>query len=271
MSTMPFLKWAGGKRWLVQSEFVRRLPRFKRYIEPFLGGGAMLFWLRPSSGVVSDINPELIHLYRMMRNHPNKLFQAMSAHSLLHSKNYYYAMRGSIPEDDVGKAARTLYLNRTCWNGLYRVNQRGMFNVPMGTKDTVLFEGEDFSAVAAVLESLSIRCEDFERVIDDAEEGDLIFVDPPYTVAHNMNGFVRYNERMFRWEDQIRLRNALVSASQRGAMILMTNADHPSVRSLYSNVAHYRELERSSIISGTVVGRRRTTEALISFNVPLPD
>lgn len=263
----PFLKWAGGKRWLADS---RRLPipeTYNRYIEPFVGGGAVFFHLRPSDAILSDINEELIELYRVMRDEPNKLFAELERHQASHSKDHYYSVRESSPEQRIAKAARTLYLNRTCWNGLYRVNLRGDFNVPIGTKDTVIFEGEDFSVFSEALQNAEIFVTDFEASVNRAEEGDFLFIDPPYTVKHNFNGFLKYNERIFSWADQIRLRDSLSRAIQRGAAVVVTNADHASVRELYEGLCDYQQLDRFSVLSGTSLHRGKTTEALFVANL----
>ena len=152
-----------------------------------------------------------------------------------------------------------LYLNRTCWNGLYRVNRRGDFNVPKGSKDTVVMAEDDFNAISLALQSAELAVHDFEVAIDLAERDDFVFVDPPYTVAHNNNGFIKYNQALFRWDDQIRLRDALLRAAGRGAKVLVTNAAHSSVTQLYSDfeVSH---VERAGVIAGARVARGRYTE-----------
>lgn len=265
--TQPFLKWAGGKRWLVASGHLPRPTSYKRFIEPFVGGGAIFFHLDPEEALISDINRDLIDLYIVMRDHPEKLKEEMRRHQEAHSDIYYYEIRDQNPSSILGRAARFLYLNRTCWNGLYRVNLSGRFNVPKGTKNTVLFEGEDFLEFSSALQGVDIRCSDFEPVVDEANDGDFLFIDPPYTVKHNVNGFVKYNEQLFKWEDQIRLRNAIRRACDRGAAVVMTNADHASVRDLYADILAYSSIERSSVLAGTASRRGLTTEALFTFGM----
>ena len=158
-----------------------------------------------------------------------------------------------------------MYLNRTCWNGLYRENKTGAFNVPVGTKTLVFDANEDFHAIGAALNSVDLRSCDFQASIDSAGKGDVVFADPPYTVAHNMNGFVKYNQDIFNWEDQLRLRDTLSAASKRGAKIVLTQAAHESIVHLYSGIANPVELIRNSKISGSVAGRKRTKEALYVF------
>jgi DNA adenine methylase len=266
-SGYSFLKWAGGKRWLV-NRYPNLFPKaFKRYFEPFLGGGSVLFALQPEKGaLVSDANPELINLYAVIKERPNDFLKKLRIHARRHSTDYYYAVREKIPGDPIAQAARTLYLNRTCWNGLYRVNKRGEFNVPQGTKDTVLFPEDDFCAVARSLRNVEIRCCDFELTIDAANDGDFLFVDPPYTVRHNNNGFIKYNESIFSWNDQIRLSRTLERAAARGVRILLTNANHRPVRDLYRSFGTLHTLPRQSVISGMATGRKGTTELAVQIN-----
>lgn len=260
----PFLKWAGGKRWLFSEEFRRNLPKFDRWIEPFVGGGAGFFSVLPQRALLSDANADLIHTYRMMRDKPQDLHEALSRHHRLHSTEHYYRVRDYEPVCDISRAARFIYLNRTCWNGLYRVNRQGQFNVPIGTKSQVIFEHENFDEFSRVLKRAQLEIRDFEDTVDEARDGDVVFADPPYTVKHNMNGFVKYNENIFSWEDQVRLSRSLSRARDRGASIISTNADHKSVRELYKDEFYLYPVYRSSVISGVAKGRSRISEILIS-------
>lgn len=258
----PLLKWPGGKRWLAFGNNLPQLPAFRRYLEPFVGGGAIFFSLLPRRGVLSDLNADLINLYSVCRDAPGDLVEALRVHQRLHCKEYYYHVRSSKPNSPLARAAQMLYLNRTCWNGLYRVNKKGEFNVPIGTKTSVIMERDDFFGVANALREVELKCCDFEATVDEADRGDLLFVDPPYTVRHNENGFIKYNEDIFRWEDQIRLRDALVRASKRGSFIIVTNGDHSSIHDLYRGNFEYRRLERSTVLSGYIKGRGKTSEAM---------
>ena len=141
-------------------------------------------------------------------------------------------------------------------------NQVGTFNLPIGTKSTIVFPDDDFRSVSEALSRAEIRCCDFSETINRASENDLLFVDPPYTTAHNFNGFVKYNDKIFTWEDQVRLRDCLLAARQRGAYAIMTNADHASIRGLYRHSAETYDLSRHSVISGTPDGRKPTSEAV---------
>jgi DNA adenine methylase len=261
----PFLKWAGGKRWLLP-KLRETLPgTFGRYFEPFLGGGAVFFDLLPPRSLLSDKNPELIEAYQVLRDHPLPLQEKLSEHDQLHSDDYYYEVRSSASAEALERAARFLYLNRTCWNGLYRVNQRGEFNVPRGTKNKIILEGENFEAFARALSGADLRCSDFEDSIKLAGQGDLVYADPPYTVKHNMNGFLKYNQEIFSWEDQIRLCRAAEAARERGATVILSNADHASLWELYKDADDISRVSRASVISGKVSGRATTSEIVAFF------
>lgn len=260
----PFLKWPGGKRWLVP-EIRKRIGSIEgTYFEPFLGSAAVFFAFLPKKAVLADINGELVELYEAMRDSPAILQERLSVHQTRHNKDYYYQTRATRPADMIDRAARILYLNRTCFNGIWRVNHQGKFNVPMGTKTSVVFDRESFSEIAKVLKRVEFRVQDFEKTVKLAGDGDVIYADPPYTVAHNSNGFTKYNDRIFLWADQIRLRNALKSALERGASILVSNANHKSVRELYQGFETVDVIRRNSVIAGVSEGRGPTSELLIS-------
>ena len=233
------------------------------YYEPFLGGGAAFFGLAPERAVLADLNTELIHLYKTMRDSPAALHSRLLAHQSRHNKRYYYATRASRPSGAVDRAAWMLYLNRTCFNGIWRVNQRGHFNVPMGTKTQVVFKTESFSEIAAALNCASLVAQDFEKTIQLAGLGDVVYADPPYTVAHNYNGFLKYNNQIFRWSDQIRLRDALKRAAERGARIVVSNANHESIRALYQGFGQVDVVSRHCVIAGVAHRRAPTDELLI--------
>lgn len=229
----PFLKWPGGKRWFV-ANYAHLIPDdFNCYVEPFLGGGAVFFHLKPKQAILSDLNSELMATYEAIRDGWAGLRARLQRHQSKHDHDYYYSIRESKPRALVTKAARMIYLNRTCFNGIYRVNLNGEFNVPKGSKDAVVLETDDFEGAATLLANVQLRASDFEPIVDLAQENDLIFADPPYTVRHNLNGFVKYNEQLFSWDDQVRLADALERARNRGAKIVSTNANHSSVRRLY--------------------------------------
>lgn len=259
----PFLKWAGGKRWFVQNHGAFLPRKFNRYIEPFLGSGAVFFHLRPESPILGDSNLNLINTYKALKENWKKVYNYLLEHHNNHSEDHYYAVRSLIPENFYEQAARIIYLNRTCWNGLYRVNQKGIFNVPIGSKSSVLFDDDDFEIVSLSLKNAQLLNKDFEYLINQAQEGDLIFADPPYTVRHNHNGFVKYNERIFSWADQQRLYYSLERARKRGAYVVCTNACHSSVRELYQSNFEIVTVARNSPISSKASTRKKFDELVI--------
>jgi len=186
----PFLKWAGGKRWFIKNHQALLPDNFNNYIEPFLGSGAMFFHLKPAQAILSDSNKDLIDTYRAIQTSPEKIEAALSKHQRNHCKDYYYQVRGSKPRDSYEKAAKFIYLNRTCWNGLYRVNLKGEFNVPVGTKTSVLLSTDNFVEVAKLLSNVILVHTDFQSSIELAGDGDFVFVDPPYTEVDPISGTV---------------------------------------------------------------------------------
>lgn len=262
---LPFLKWAGGKRWLVSSyPDLLKIP-FKRYIEPFLGSGAIFFHLAPRKAILADRNQELIEAYQVIKDDWELVLHELRKHQKNHSKQYYYAIRQSKPRTPHTRAARFIYLNRTCWNGLYRVNLRGEFNVPIGTKSSVLLDTDDFGSISKLLVNVELCVSDFENIINRAGPDDFVFIDPPYTVKHNLNGFIKYNENLFSWDDQERLRDAVIRAKNRGAAVLLSNAYHRSIRELYKGIGTQKVLTRSSVLAADSENRGKYKELVIKF------
>lgn len=263
---LPFLKWAGGKRWFVEKHRNLIPASFNVYIEPFLGAGAMFFALSPKTAILSDLNPDLINLYRVVRDQPSKLQNAISRYQKKHSEEFYYEERGKCYRSNLKRGAQMLYLNRTCFNGLYRVNLSGKFNVPIGSKTNVVMETDNFfSASEALGSKVELQCSDFEIVIDRAEQGDFLFVDPPYTVKHNYNNFLKYNDQIFSWDDQLRLANALRRASSRDVKILALNAHHEAVIDLYKDLGETHTVSRSSVIAGKSNARGNYEELAVTI------
>ena len=230
----------------------------------FLEGELSFSTHRPDDAYLSDSNKRLIELYIVIRDNLEEFVEILKEHNRYHSNEYYYEIRAKKLQGPTPRAAQFLYLNRTCWNGLYRENINGEFNVPIGTKQTVIFDSDDFPAWAQALSSVRLECLDFEQAIDRSTERDFVFVDPPYTVRHNMNGFVRYNRNIFAWKDQVRLRDTLQRAAKRGVLFAMTNADHRSIRDLYAGFGKHRSLARHSVIAGQSTYRLRSTELLVT-------
>lgn len=261
----PFLKWPGGKRWLI-ARYRNVFPdNYRAYFEPFLGGGSVFFYLMPQQATISDINSELINVYHVMAKSPARLRELLENHQENHDTQHYYAVRAAIPDGTLERAARFLYLNRTCFNGMYRVNERGQFNVPIGSKIDFIDDIELFEEYSRVLRHAHIRTQDFVDTLRGAADRDFIFADPPYAISQNQNSFLQYNGRLFSWRDQKRLFNALVRARERGAIIVSTNAQFPALREMYEQAQFFvQTVHRFSSISGQSKGRGQQEELLIS-------
>ena len=261
----PFLNWPGGKRWLVSGHAHLLVDSGSRLVEPFVGSGAVFFHLEPHAALLSDTNEQLIGTFQAVRDQPQVVLAALRRHNRDHSKTHYYAVRGRPPRTPATRAARFIYLNRTCFNGIYRVNLKGEFNVPLGSKSSVLRPDDDFLAWARLLRGTELVAQDFEQCLAATGPGDLIYADPPYTVKHNMNNFVKYNEDIFSWEDQVRLAACLNRATERGARVIASNADSSSVRELYSGPGWTQlTLSRHSVLAAASANRRPTTEIVVS-------
>jgi DNA adenine methylase len=259
----PFLKWAGGKRWLVNSHAYLLPQSFDRYIEPFLGSAAVFFYLNPKSAILSDTNHSLVDCYQAIQMNWKRVQLYLRDFARTHSDNFYYLIRSRRFRSVYREAAKFIYLNRTCFNGIYRENLRGEFNVPRGSKLNVILPEDNFREVANRLTNAEIATNDFEAVLSTTGKGDFVFIDPPYTVKHNFNGFVRYNQHIFSWKDQVRLRDEVVKAVKRGANCLVTNADHESIHELYTGVGTIFRLKRYSTIGASAGTRGACTEAAV--------
>ena len=262
----PFMKWAGGKSWLIQQYPELFDIQYNNYIEPFLGGGAVFFGIQPSSGIISDSNEELINVYTIMRDHPQELSDQLIKHNAQHNKEYYYFIRSARYTDPLDRAARTMYLNRTCFNGLYRVNKKGEYNVPIGTRNSCLNGIELFDEYSERLKNIQIICCDFTSTIEKASCDDFLFVDPPYLSIQNRLMFGKYNSNLFSWDDQERLYDSFLRASEKGVKIIMTNVYDDSIRELYSDFS-VRTIERRSSIAGNASKRKMINELLITSNI----
>lgn len=268
---MPFLKWPGGKRWFVCNHADLLPSEYGTYVEPFLGAGAVYLHLKPMRALLGDINAELVETYRAIKDDWQALESSLRYRQRRHYRDpdaYYYWLRAKVPRELVQRASRLIYLNRTCFNGIYRVNRQGEFNVPRGSKDKVVIETDDFESMSKVLAGAELAAGDFEALIDRAKSGDFAFCDPPYTVRHNHNGFRKYNEVLFSWADQERLSKALRRAALRGVKVVCTNANHHSVRDLYDSALFERRVvSRYSRISADNTGRSYFDELIIRANV----
>ena len=232
----PILKWAGGKTQMLGDLLPKVPSSYGRYIEPFLGGGAMFFSLQPEQAVIADSNPELINLYRQVANHVDDVVCQLKKYE--NTQEMFYAVRGQdwtmLPEAEA--AARTIFLNKTCFNGLYRVNKKGRFNVPFGKyKNPKICDEEGLKAASAALKKAEIVCGDYLLVLEHyAQPGDFVFLDPPYLPISEYSDFKRYTKEQFYEEDHVELAKMVKTLHERGCHVILTNSNHPLVHELYA-------------------------------------
>jgi DNA adenine methylase len=266
ISAKPFLKWPGGKRWLARyAETLIGGSKFRSYFEPFLGGGALFFALAPQRARLSDINSDLINTYVQVRNRPHQLIKLLK--ELPVDDVAYLKHRADTPASLVKRAVRFLYLNRTAFGGMYRLNQQGSFNVPFGGGQRTpepLWNDNLLVSASTILKGADLQTCDFEDAVSAASAQDLVYCDPTYTVAHNNNGFIRYNERNFSWHDQRRLAETCRRLARLGTTVLVSNADHDDIVKLYRGARVHR-LDRASVLCPDTQKRRTTTELLFHF------
>lgn len=254
------LKWPGGKRALLKHILAFAPNTFNNYYEPFVGGGALFFALQPQKAILADKNTELINCYKQVRDYPDAVIVHLS--QLRNTKEDYYTIRESIPSDEIARAARFIYLMTLSFNGIHRVNLQGKFNVPYGYKEYLNpCDATKILQASTLLSSAELLYEDFESAVNNAKTGDFIYFDPPYTVAHSNNGFLKYNDRIFSWSDQIRLATMALNLAERGCKVLISNADHPSILELYRSFKMHR-ITRTSAIAASGEYRRQITECI---------
>lgn len=220
----PFLKWVGGKTQLLPVLLNYIPTQFDTYIEPFVGGGALFFELQPARAVLADSNPELINCYTMVRDRVEDLITVLKAYP--YSEQFYYTMRAEMPEDPILRAARMIYLNRTCYNGLYRVNKQGQFNVPFGSyNNPVICDAERLRAASYVLRNTELCCADYQETLRRfAKSGDFIYIDPPYHPVSKYSDFKRYTAEFFYEEDQRILAKTVKELAQQSCYALVSNS-----------------------------------------------
>ena len=234
-SPRPILKWAGGKTQMLTHLRKVAPRRFERYIEPFVGGGALFFALSPERAVIADSNPELINVYLTVRNDVRKVVRILKV--LGHSEEDFYQIRGLDFEalSPELAAARTIYLNRTCFNGLYRVNREGRFNVPFGRyRNPVICHEHNLERASEALAKVDIRLGDYKDVLQaTARAGDFVFLDPPYIPVSKHSDFKRYTRTQFRESDHVELAREVDRLYELGCHVVLTNSNHPLVHDLY--------------------------------------
>lgn len=271
MAFEPFLRWAGGKTWLVAHlRDIIGTTNISHYHEPFLGGGAVFFNTEHGlRSYLSDVNEELINTYICVRDNPEAVIQIILTFN--NTEEDYYRIRRLAPADDIEKAARFIFLNQTSYNGLYRVNKQGEYNVPFGDRQYWQFDAEKIRIASCKLRNTNIRSCDFEENKYRIQSHDLVFLDPPYTVSHNNNGFIKYNRNLFSLEDQRRLSNYINYVKRKDAYYIayyiLTNAAHQVIAEIFEKGDRRLDLQRPSLIGGKQAKREPVTEYVFT-NIP---
>jgi DNA adenine methylase len=261
----PFIKWAGGKSQLLPNMSKLFPPREQigTYFEPFLGGGAVFFYLQPPRAYLSDSNNELVELYNVVKNNVEELLEALKGHK--NEPEYFYEIRAQDPSSlsVVRRAARFIYLNKTCFNGLYRVNSKGQFNVPFGRyKNPLIRDAEGLRAASMALQHAKIKHDDFQSVLTQAKPTDFIYFDPPYHPLNKTSSFTSYTSEKFGEEEQKQLANTYRLLAECGCFVMLSNSDTPLIRELYKDF-HIHEIQASRAINSKPEGRGKITELLI--------
>jgi DNA adenine methylase len=277
----PFLRWAGGKRQL-RKTLLTFLPEDmdqRTYREPFLGGGSLFFAIQPKSAVLSDANEHLIHCYEFVRDDPKLVARYLRLHASRDTESYYYRVREEYNRASfsAAQAARFIYLNKTCFNGIFRVNTKGRFNVPYGRKESPAIPSDsDLTSIAGILKNASLLASSFERALENTARGDFIYLDPPYPPLNGTAYFTHYTSDRFSEQDQKNLAQRVHELDRNGCMIMISNADTPLIRHLYDKyklvslpVVRYltcksiRHKVRELLITNYEVNRACATNALV--------
>lgn len=269
----PFVKWAGGKRQIIDKLKQYVPTNYNCYYEPFIGGGALFFELSPKKAVINDSNQELMNVYKVLCDHEKytKMCKVLNNYEANHSEEQYYEIRNKDKEksfarlSDYKKAARTLYLNKSCFNGLYRVNSKGQFNVPFNKNKKVnTYDGENLLTIHMHLNMNDITIEnvDFEESVKTAKKGDFVYFDPPYD--SDTNTFNSYTEEGFGKDEQRRLAKVFKELDSRGVYVMLSNHNTTLINELYKEYnIHVIEAKRSINSKGT---KRGNVEELIITN-----
>lgn len=259
----PFIKWVGGKGQLIPQIWPLLPEKFNSYHEPFMGGGALFFALAPTYATLSDINAELVDCYAAIRDHALDVIQALKEHP--YERDHFYKVRTWKPSDLplVERAARTIYLNRAGFNGLYRVNKQGIFNVPFGRyKNPQICNTENILACARALRHVKVVHRDFHRILETARPGDLVYFDPPYVPVSKTSDFTAYSADGFTMEDQVRLADVFSRLADRGVHCLLSNSDTAFVRQLYKDF-EIDVVSASRAINANAAKRGRINEVVV--------
>lgn len=265
--TYPIVKWVGGKRQLM-FELIKNIPKsYNRYFEPFIGGGALFFELQPEQAYISDMNEELINLYSVVRNNVYELIKDLSKHEV--SKEYFLEIRNIDRTEqytelsDVERASRFIYLNRTCFNGMYRVNSQGQFNVPFGHyKNPRIIDKNNLLNCSELLKKTEIKCADFSEILTKVKKGDLVYFDPPYVPLNETSSFTSYTKDGFDINMQFKLRDVCDELDNKGVKFMLSNSDTKLVNELYENY-NIKKVFASRQINANADGRGKITEVLV--------
>lgn len=269
----PFLKWVGGKRQLM-SQLEEHFPKtFESYFEPFFGGGAVYFHLVPVTGYINDVNKALTGAYKNIRNNVEELIQALTIIENEYlplnedlRKEYFYERRfdyNAEKPNTIRKSALLIFLNRTCFNGLYRENRKGEFNVPFGrSKNPTICDADNLRSVSRALKYVEILNGSYELALGTAKKGDFVYLDPPYDPINSTSSFTSYSVDDFTKDDQKKLKTVFDELTSRGCLVALSNSDTPFMRELYKE---YRQetLMASRSINAKGTGRGKITELLV--------
>lgn len=270
----PFVKWVGGKRQLLsQFRSMNLYPPEKfntetgKYFEPFVGGGAVFFDLLPKTAYLSDLNNELIITYNVIKNDTENLIKSLKKHKT--DKEYFLKIREQNPEklSDLHISSRFIYLNRTCFNGMYRVNSKNKFNVPFGKyTNPLICDENNLRKVSKALKNVEIKKQDYKKVLKDAKRGDFIYFDPPYYPISKTASFTSYTSESFLDKEQIELRNTFVKLHKRGCFVMLSNSNTPFINKVYSEPTGLRitKVQAGRAINSDASKRGKITEVLIT-------
>ena len=257
----PFLKWAGGKSRLLSTLLANAPENYNKYFELFLGGGALFFALNPKEAVLADLNSDLVETYIAVQLNPKLVIEELK--KMKNSESDYYRIRSHNYRTDYEKAAQFIYLNKLCYNGIYRVNNKGVFNVPYCKDESRhYFSEKEILRASEILQNTKLISSDFESFGKDIQKNDFVYVDPPYALQRKNNGFLEYNKKIFHWEDQIRLSRFVAELSQKGAKILISNVNAAEIIELYPNFEMV-EAYRNCTIGGYNASRKLVKEIIL--------
>lgn len=274
MNAKPIVKWAGGKRQIID-KLIERIPQiYNNYFEPFIGGGALLFELMPKNAVINDINQELLAIYKCLANEEwfNLMINDLEGHEKNHSEDYYYKIREMDRKPNFEnlpiwkRASRTIYLNKSCFNGLYRVNSKGYFNVPSGKKEKVqTYDKENIIKLHNYFmnENVTILEGDFVKAVKEAKKGDFVYFDPPYDSFEDKKSFTSYTKYNFSKEDQKRLSEVFKELANKGVYVMLSNHNTKYINELYEGF-NINIVSAKRMISADSSGRGNVEEVIIT-------